>query len=340
MASYVAVTRGDYVESRHRIHVVVVAPDGRIEAHSGDPSLVTFWRSAAKFFQAAPLVSSGAADRLGIGDAELALACSSHNGEPRHLEVARRLLERSHSGENDLFCGTHPSLNEDLARAQLASGEWLTRVHSNCSGKHAAMLALAAAQGWPKAGYERIEHPVQRGCLAEVRGWTGLPDGAITWAADGCGLPTFNLPLVGMARAYARLARVTEGGDGAGLPDASRAAVRRLAAAVVADPFLIAGTGRLDTELIAATRGRIVTKVGAEGVYCAALRDLGLGLALKVEDGSTRVLGPALLSVLDALAPGAVPELEAWRCRPVWNSVDVQVGEMRARVDLTRGAPK
>jgi L-asparaginase II len=340
MGSFVEVTRGPHVESRHRIHAAVVTPGGRLHAHCGDPALVTFWRSAAKFFQAIPLVATGAADALGVTPAELALACSSHNGEPRHVAVARQLLERSRSGEADLVCGTHPSLNEDLARAQVASGEWLTRVHSNCSGKHAGMLALAARQGWPRAGYERIDHAVQQGCLAEVRAWTGLSDDGIGWATDGCGLPTFTLDLTGMARAYARLAEAAEGRDGDGPAEGSRAAARRLAVAVAAEPFLLAGTGRLDTELIGAVRGRIISKVGAEGVYCAALRDAGLGVALKVEDGSWRALGPALLAVLDQLAPGAVPELDGWRHRPLLNSNDVEVGEVRARVDLMSGAPK
>ena len=340
MVSHVEVRRGSHVESWHRIHAAVVRADGRLAAHTGDPSLVTFWRSAAKFFQAAPLVTTGAADALGLSDAELALACASHNGEPRHLEVAAQLLARSRSAESDLHCGGHASLNDAIARRQVAGGGTLTRLHSNCSGKHAGMLALAAHQGWPKAGYERPEHPVQQACLAEVRTWTGYAGAEIAWATDGCGVPTFVLPLLGMARAYARLAAAAEGGEAAGVAEPGRRAARRLIKAVGREPFLIAGTGRLDTDLIAATRGRVIAKVGADGLYSAALRDLGLGVALKVEDGASRALGPALLAVLDAFAPGAIPANDAWRRRPVLNSNNATVGEIVGRVKLVKGAPK
>jgi L-asparaginase II len=224
----------------------------------------------------------------------------------------------------------------------VANGATLTRLHSNCSGKHAAMLALAAHRGWPKAGYELPEHPVQRACHAEVAAWSGADP--LPWATDGCGVPTFILPLARMAQAYARLAVVAEGGavPGGGPSDDSQRAAARLVAAVAADPFLIAGTGRLDTDLIVATNGRIVAKVGADGVYCVALRDAGLGVALKVEDGAVRALAPALLALLDVLAPGAAPaaELESWRRRLVLNSNGLTVGEIRGRVELVNGAPK
>lgn len=342
MVSFVEVTRGAYVESRHRIHAVVVAPDGRIVAHTGTAAMVTFWRSASKFFQAAPLVASGGADALGLTAPELAIACASHNGEPRHVEAARLLLSRSGSTEADLHCGAHPSLNEELARAQTARRERLTRLHSNCSGKHAGMLATAAHRGWPKAGYQRPEHPVQQACRAEVLAWTGLADKDLGWATDGCGVPTFALPLQAMALAYARLAAAADGRAfaGAAPADASRTAVGRLVGAVAEDPFLLAGSGRLDSELIALTKGRVIAKVGADGVYSAALRDLAVGVALKVEDGSWRAAGPALLSLLDQLMPGALPELEQWRKRQVLNSNGVPVGEIVGRVKLVKGAPK
>lgn len=341
MVSYVEVTRGPYVESRHRIHAVVIGPDGRVAAHAGDPALVTFWRSASKFFQAAPLVASGGADALGLTAEELAISCASHNGEDRHVAIARQLLARSGSSEADLHCGAHLSLNEELAKAQTARRTRLTRLHSNCSGKHAGMLANAAHHGWPRQDYQRPEHPAQQACRAEVRAWTGVPDEQLGWATDGCGVPTFALPLAGMALAYARLAAAAEGRAlGGGPADASRAAVQRLVAAVAGEPFLIAGSGRLDSELIAATNGRVIAKVGADGVYSAALRDAGLGVALKVEDGSWRAAAPALLSLLEQLLPGALPDLEHWRTRQVLNSNGVPVGEIRGRVELVQGAPK
>ena len=339
MPSFVEVFRGPYVESRHRVHACVVRPDGAGVAHTGDPSVVTFWRSAAKFFQAVPLVTSGAADALAIPAEELALACASHNGEPRHVDVARRLLERSGSVERDLHCGPHPSLNEDLAKTQAYQGEFLSRLHSNCSGKHAGMLAVAVHRGWDKAGYEKREHPIQRGARAVVSRWSGVAEADVAWATDGCGVPTFALPVSGMALAYARLAAAAAGEAGA-VPDEEASAVARLVHAVQGDPFLLAGTDRLDTDLLTASRGRILAKVGADGIYCAALLDQQVGVALKVEDGATRALAPALLAILDLLAPGALPGLDDWRRRPVLNSNDLVVGEIRARIELANGAPK
>ena len=342
MDSFVEVHRGSFVESRHKVHAVVVRPDGTAVAHTGDPALVTFWRSAAKFFQAAPLVATGAADALGLGEEELAIACASHNGEVRHVDVAGRLLARSDSSVDDLHCGAHPSLNEDLARMQMCGEEPLSRLQSNCSGKHAGMLALASHNKWSKSGYEKAEHPVQRAVRGEVATWTGVAEPKVGAAIDGCGVPTWALPLGGMALAYARIAAAATGASNGPVPERSKAAVTRLVKAVQAHPFLIAGTGRLDTELIEATGGKIVAKVGASGVYCAALLEPRLGLALKVEDGNTRALAPALMGLLDALLPGAVGGggLDRWRRQEVHNSNGVAVGEIRARVELVNGAKK
>ncbi len=340
MESFVEVHRGSFVESRHRVHAVVVRPDGSQVARTGEPGLVTFWRSAAKFFQATPLVATGAADALGLTTEELAISCASHNGEERHVDVAGRLLTRSDSSVDDLHCGAHPSLNEDLARMQMCGEEPLSRLQSNCSGKHAGMLAVAAHNRWNKSGYEKPDHPVQRAVRSEVATWTGVAEPKVGAAIDGCGVPTWALPLDGMARAYARIAAAATGTPDGPVPEQSKAAVARLVRAVQEHPFLIAGTGRLDTELLEATKGRIVAKVGASGVYCAALLDQRLGLALKVEDGNTRALAPALLGVLDTLVPGLAPELDHWRRQNVLNSNGVAVGEIRSRVELVNGAKK
>ncbi len=338
MVSTVDTVRGELVESRHRVTVAVVTADGTLVARSGEPDLVTFWRSAAKPFQALPLVIDGAADALGLTPEELALACASHNGEARHVDVARRLLARSGSTERDLVCGPHPSLSESVARGMAERGETPTKAHSNCSGKHAGMLALARHAGWDRAGYEGPGHGVQRRCLAEVAAWAGLEASAIGLATDGCGVPSFALPLRAMALAYARLAAVAGGKDPAGMPNGRGAAAHRLVDAVRAHPFLLAGTGRLDTELLEATGGGLIAKIGAEGVYSAALPDLGLGVAVKVEDGDMRCLAPALLAVIDQLAPGLVPAGEAHRAPPIRNSIGAIVGRYVAHVALTRDA--
>ena len=338
MTSYVQVTRGDLVESRHRVTIAVADPTGRLVAWSGDPQFVTYWRSSAKFFQAIPLVADGAADALGIGAEELALACASHNGEERHAALARAMLARAGAGEQDLVCGPHSSLAESVAKAMAARGEKPTKAHNNCSGKHAGMIAVGRHAGWGSDGYHVPSHPVQRRCLVEVARWTGIPVDGIPHGTDGCGVPSFAVPLAAMAAAYARLGAAAAGDDVPSVPAASVAAARRLVAGVRAHPFLLAGSTRLDTELLEVTHGRVIAKVGAEGVYSAVIPDMRLGLALKVEDGATRAAGPALLALLDQIAPGAVPDLEGQRVPGVKNTLGGMVGALEPCIELDRSA--
>ncbi|OYV69035.1 MAG: hypothetical protein B7Z74_08055, partial [Deltaproteobacteria bacterium 21-66-5] len=175
MTSSVDVIRGETIESRHRVSAAAVDAAGRLVAWTGDPDLLTYWRSCAKPFQAVPLITDGAADALGITDSEIALACASHNGEPRHVEVAAGLLAKAGCSEADLACGAHSSLQPSVARAMAERGEKPRAIHSNCSGKHAGMLALARHHGWPAKGYRLAGHPVQRRVLEEVARWTGVP---------------------------------------------------------------------------------------------------------------------------------------------------------------------
>jgi len=279
-------TRGGLVESVHRVSVAVVDTGGRLAARAGDAGMLTFWRSAAKPFQALPLVADGAADAWGFGAEELALACASHSSEPVHLDLAQRMLERIGCTEADLACGPHtplsPTVAERVAQQRLAmSPRW-----SNCSGKHAGMLALARFHGWATSGYERAGHPVQERILDELCRWTGLTRDAIGTGVDGCTAVSFALPLSAMALAYARL----------GVSDEPAAA--RIRAAMWEHAHLVAGTGRLCTDLMAAWPRRVLVKVGAAGIYSAALPALRLGIAVKVEDGAGDVLPLALLEVL------------------------------------------
>jgi len=338
MGSFVEVTRGDLVESRHQVSIAVVEAAGRTVAWSGDPGLVAFWRSCAKPFQAVPVLEGGAAAAYGVGDDEIALACASHNGEPRHAELARQLLAKAGAAVDDLVCGPHSSLSDAVAKAMAERGERPTRAHNNCSGKHAAMIAVGRHGGAGSAGYHRPEHRVQRRCLREVAAWTGIAEAGIPHGTDGCGVPSFALPLAAMALAYARLAAVAAGDPVPAVPSASADAMRRIVAAICAHPFLLAGTGRLDTVLLERSKGRVIAKIGAEGVYCAAIPDLRIGLALKVEDGAPRALQPALLALLDGLAPALVPDLDAFRHTPVMNTLGEVVGQVTVRVDLDRRA--
>lgn len=280
-------TRGDLVEAVHRVSVAVTDRAGRLVASAGEPGLVTFWRSCAKPFQALALVEDGAADRYGLGVEGLALACASHSSEPVHLEVTDRFLAKIGCTEADLACGPHTPLGPEVAARVARDGVTVTPRWSNCSGKHSGMLALANHHGWETAGYETKDHRVQRRILKDVEEWTGARPGL---AVDGCTAVCFALPLSAMARAYAALG---DGGSGG---------LMRLREAMLARPDLVAGTGRSCTDVMAAAPGKVLVKLGADGVYCGALPGTGLGFALKVEDGDMRALPVALLAVLDRLA--------------------------------------
>lgn len=338
MPSEVLVFRGQVLESRHQVSAAVVRADGALVASSGDPDLVAFWRSCAKPFQAVPSVMAGAAEAIGAGNEELALACASHNGEARHVALAERMLRACGASEGDLVCGPHASLEDATAREMAAAGREPTRLHNNCSGKHALMIACARHVGWGSDSYAEPEHPLQRRILDEVAAWTSLAASRVPHATDGCGVPSFALPLRSMALAWARVGAAAHSGRVPGIPDDHAAAMQRLGAAIVAEPFLLAGSRRLDSDLIEATQGRLIAKVGAEGVYCATVPSLDLGIALKVEDGATRALGPALLGLLDELCPEAVPALEDHRTGQIRNTLGAAVGHIEARMNLDRRA--
>ncbi|HEY2804724.1 MAG TPA: asparaginase [Gemmatimonadales bacterium] len=340
MPSVIEVSRGDLIESRHHVSIAVVRADGVLVGSSGDPDVVSFWRSCAKPFQAVPMIAEGAAAAYAFAPDALALACASHNGEARHVALARQMLAASGSSESDLVCGPHASLNDDVAKAMVAKGEKPTKAHNNCSGKHAGMIALARHSSWPVAGYALPEHPVQQRCLTEVARWTGLDDRAIPHATDGCGVPSFALPLKAMALAWARLGSAFAGDRMTSFPREVQIAAGQLLGAMRGEPFLIAGTGRLDTEIMSAAGGKVIAKVGAEGVYCASIPEQRLGLALKVEDGATRCLGPALLGLLDILLPRAVQGLDEQRRPAIRNTLGADVGRIEPRIVLDRAASR
>jgi L-asparaginase II len=316
-------TRGDLVESAHPVSVAVVDRAGALVAHAGDADLVTYWRSAAKPFQAMPLIADGAADRFSLGAEELALACASHSSEPVHVAIALRMLEKIGCTEGDLACGPHPPLSAAVADQVQRNGITLTPAWSNCSGKHAGMLALARHHGWPTAGYERAGHPVQQRLLSEIARWTGVAEAKIACAVDGCTTVCYGVPLSAMALAYARFATANED------------APARAWTAMTGHPRLVAGSGRVCTELMAAAPGRLVAKVGAEGVYSAALREPGLGVAIKVEDGDGRSAQVALLEVLRQLGRRLalrlpLDALAGFTSPPILNTRGEQTGSLRA----------
>jgi L-asparaginase II len=317
----VELRRGDQTETVHRVHVAVVDAEGALLARAGDPGIVTFWRSAAKPFQALPLVVDGAIDRFDLTDVELALCCASHSSEPGQVELVRAFLAKIGCREDDLRCGPHTPLAEHVAKDYQSRGVRLTPVYSNCSGKHTGMLALARYHGWPTADYHRLAHSVQQRCLESVSRWTGVPADRIGTAVDGCGVVCFALPLSNMALAYARLG---SGEQGAG----------RVVRAMLRHPELIAGERRPCTEMMSAFPGRVITKVGAEGVYCALLVPEGLGVALKVEDGHGPAAALAMARTLEELS--LRPQPDSLGARPIHNTRGEPVGELRVFGSLER----
>lgn len=320
-------TRSGRVESRHPVSACVVDTAGRVVASAGDPERATYWRSAAKPMQALALVDEGAADRYGWGDAELALACASHASEPRHLELAARMLRSCGCEESTLACGTHPPLRGAYAHVETVAPPYRP-LGNNCSGKHAGMIALARHLGEDPRGYEQAGHAVQQRILVDVCRTTGLEALEVGLGGDGCRAVTFFLPLSGMARAWSYLGHSDD------------AAPRRLRAAMWSEPDLVAGEGRACTRLLRAGAGRLLVKIGAEGIYCASLPEAGLALALKVESGDLRLAPIALLALLRDLEArrgvglGDVcqdPALDDLRMLPVSDTRREPVGALEAQ---------
>lgn len=322
-------TRAGIAESAHRISLAVTDAEGGLVASSGDPDHVTFLRSAAKPFQALPLVEDGVVERFALAGEELAIACASHSSEPGHLAIVRHWLERLGLSEDDLACGPHRPLSRDLAHREPGlkidepARPW-TRVTSNCSGKHTGMLTLALRHGWPTEGYHREGHPVQQRVEQAFREHAALSATEVGRGVDGCGVVSFAVPLRAMARAFASLVA----SDG----EAERTIVRTM----VGNPYLIGGTGRPDSLLMELYEGRVLTKVGAEGVFGAALVDRGVGLALKVEDGNAWAALVALVTILAQLGlePDPRRRLPHLAVRPVVNTRGEQVGELRATGEI------
>jgi L-asparaginase II len=316
----VLVTRGDAVESRHRVLAAVVDSRDRLVAGAGDAADTTYWRSCAKPFQLMPLLETGGFDELPWGIEELAVASASHGGEPEHVAVVESMLQDIGREEGDLVCGPHEPLSARGARLVRETGIRLSRLHNNCSGKHAAMMALAHAEDWPMRGYERAEHPVQQAVAESVARWTGVPSERLTRAVDGCGVVVFGMPLEAMARAYARFGEAYR---------RCEEVPRRIVEAVRARPLLFGGTDRFDTVLLEETDGRILAKIGAEGVHSAMVPDAGIGVAVKVVDGASRAQFPALLRLLQhvgALPETLPPRLAELLRRPVRNTRGEHVG--------------
>ena len=314
--------RGALVESAHRGAGAVVDVDGRVAMVFGDADRPVYPRSAVKALQALPLVASGAADTLSLSDKEIALACASHSGSEDHVATARAMLAKAGRDDRALECGAHWPLGENEARALARSGRAPTALHNNCSGKHAGFICLSCAMGVDPHGYVAPDHAVQREVRASIEAVTGARLSEDMCGVDGCSVPTCAVPLVALARGFARL------GTGRGLSPERRDAAARIRSAVAAHPVTVAGRGRFDTEMMSLLGARVFTKSGAEGVFCAALPEAGLGLAVKADDGAGRAAQVMIAALIQRFG-GFDDETSARFTRFVrprlsnWNGVEV-----------------
>ncbi len=334
--------RGGTLESMHRGAVAVVDADGAVVVSLGDIRRPVFPRSAVKVLQALPLIESGAADQLGLDDEELAVACASHGGEPAHTTAVERMLGKAGLDAAALECGTQWPSSERAARALAAAGREAGAITNNCSGKHAGFLCLACRMHGGAGdlrrfarGYVGPEHPVMRTITAALQASTGFDLAQAPGGTDGCSIPTFAIPLADLALAFARV------GAGTGLAPGHAAAAQRLRRAVARHPFMVAGSGRFDTKVMERLGERVFCKVGAEGVFCAALPDRGLGVAIKIDDGNNaRAAEVAMAAVIEAFVH--LDDAEAVFMRGLsdatlrnWNGIEV--GSLRATSALRDG---
>lgn len=330
----VAVTRGDLDESIHYAAVVVANAEGQIVASAGSPATITYMRSSAKPLQVLPLIESGAADHFRLTPSEIAVVIASHSGEPRHVDTVRGILAKIGLGPDHLMCGTHTPFHRPTARRLAKEGTAPSVLHSNCSGKHSGMLALAVFRGVTPAGYFLPEHPVQREILGAVASMAGCDPSRIPLGVDGCTVPTFGLSLAESARAYAKLMEPES------FQGPRRLAAHRVVDAMMAHPEMVAGEGRLDTDLMIAAQGQIVAKAGAEGYYCVGFRrkGKGYGLAVKVSDGDNDRARSAILlramGDLQLLTDDRIATLRETHLPPIKNRRGDVVGRVEARFSL------
>jgi L-asparaginase II len=330
----VEVVRGGLVESRHRGAIAVVDAAGSEVFAAGDVAKPVFPRSAVKPFQALPLVEPGAAEKFALSDEELALCCASHSGEPAHVRGVERILTKAGFGASALACGAHWPASQSAAIALARAGAAPSAIHNNCSGKHAGFLCVARAMDIDPVGYWRPDHAVQQRVHAVLEDLTEVALPPNRRAVDGCSVPTWAVPLEKLALAFAKF------GSGRGLASARAAAASRLFDACVKAPWYVAGTGRFCTEIMQLLGTQALVKTGAEGVMCAALPALDLGVAIKCDDGAGRAAEALMAATLSrlltlddrqraALGRFAQPKLRNWN--------EIETGELRVGAEI--GAP-
>ena len=325
------VTRGAMAESLHYGSVAVVDRDGVLLASAGNPAFVTMTRSALKPFQALPFVAAGGPERFGYSQAQIALLCASHSGEPRHVEAVADMLARAGNSAGHLQCGTHAPLYFETLGEVPPQPPYSPLAH-NCSGKHSGMLAYCVQCGLPRESYLADDHPLQQAIRRAVARFTATPEADLIRGIDGCSAPKYAVPLARLAQAFARLASAHSDPEFGNAP-------RALADAMAAHPEMVSGEHRSDLELTRAGRGDWIAKIGAEGVQGIGVRGAGIGIAIKVIDGNRRVLPPIIAAVLGQLGlldPPRREALRSWFEPPLRNYRGILTGHLRATVVLDK----
>ncbi len=331
----VEVIRGGRLESEHRGAIAVVDAAGKLIAQVGDVNLTTYLRSSAKPFQVLPLVESGAADHFQFTDQEIAVMAGSHSGEARHVEVVQSILNKIGLKEDALQCGAHVPFSTESAFKLSSQGQVPTPLYNNCSGKHAGMLAAAVDRGLSTHDYLDPNHPIQISIRQAIADLSGTPFDEVGVCVDGCSAPNFALSLKAAAVAFAKLASE---------PDLSprSKALARIAKAMSAYPEMVAGEKRLDTDLMRAAKGSLVSKGGAEGFHGIGIFSTNgkpaIGLAMKIGDGDGKRGGhPAVIEALrqlDVLGEKELEMLKEYRSWKLTNHRKIEVGEVRAKFDM------
>lgn len=329
----VYVSRNGVTESAHYGNMAIVNADGRLLYKVGDPYAVTFMRSAAKPWQAIDIVESGAYRKYGFTPKQLAIMCSSHSGEEMHTKAVGEILQKIGMEPEQLQCGIHTPLYYTHRNLSLPPDLKITTLHHNCSGKHAAMLALCKFHNYSTENYLDINHPLQQTILANVAGLCNYPKDKIFTGIDGCSAPVYGMPLYNMAWGWARFVTPNS------VPSEKAKVYSVIYRAMIENPEMIAGTGRYDTALMSVCRGNIVAKVGAEGVHCAGILDKGYALAAKIVDGARRAIFPFSLEALYQL--GEVDDCQAeilreFRYSVIRNYRNIEVGNVKADFKLEK----
>ena len=307
----VEMIRSELVESVHEGNLVVAASSGNIIYELGDSERVTYFHSSAKPIQGIAMMETGIAEKFGLDLKEIALMISSHNGEKEHVDVLTGLMEKIGVGDEALECGIAEPVNRDVLKELYSAGLSVTRLHCNCSGKHLGFIAASKVMEYPLEGYHKPDHPIQKSVRKIITEFSGAKPDLISCGIDGCSVPVFAIPLRNMAVSYANLCNPGFMGGKYGKSQ------NYVTSAMTMYPEMVAGKGRIDTELMKRCGSRVIGKIGAEGVYCAGILGKGIGMAVKIEDGSTRAVGPVIMELLLQLE--VITREEAEILKEFWN---------------------